>query len=64
MVFVTNFFRSFRGIVAYFILRKDDPKKARNCLYVGLALMMIGLVLNAIIAGLIPEFGSEHRVKI
>jgi len=33
-------------------------------LYVGIALMMIGLVLNAIIAGFIPEFGSEYRVKI
>ena len=58
------FFGVLGGIVAYFILRKDDPRKARNCLYVGLALMIIGLVLNAIIAGLIPEFGSEYRVKI
>jgi len=58
------FFGVLGGIAGYFILRKDDPKKAKNCLYVGIALMMIGLVLNAIIAGFIPEFSSEYRVKI
>jgi uncharacterized membrane protein len=52
------------GIVAFFILRKDDPKKAKNCLYVGIALMVAGLVINAIIAAAIPEFDSGFRVKI
>lgn len=23
------------GLVAYFLIRKDDPKKARNCLIIG-----------------------------
>ena len=24
------------GIIAFFILRQDDPKKAKNCLYLGI----------------------------
>lgn len=58
------FFGILGGIGAYFILRKDDPKKAKNCLYVGLALMVAGLVFNAIIASLIPEFGPGFRVNV
>lgn len=23
------------GLIAYFILRRDDPRKAKNCLYLG-----------------------------
>ena len=58
------FFGVLGGIVAFFILRKDDPKKARNCLYVGLALMLIGLVLNAILATTFPGFDSGFRVNV
>lgn len=58
------FFGIIGGIISYFILRKDDPKKARNCLYVGIALMAAGLVFNAIIASHIPEFGSGFRVNV
>ena len=58
------FFGIIGGIIAYFILRNDDPKKAKNCLYVGIALMVAGLVFNAIIASLIPEFGPGFRVNV
>jgi len=30
------FFSIVGGAVAYFIIRKDDPKRARNCLYIGI----------------------------
>ena len=39
------FFGVIGGIIAFFIIRNDDPRKAKNCLYLGLALMMIGLRL-------------------
>ena len=49
------FFGVIGGIVAFFILRKDDPRKARNCLYLGIAFMFVGIILNGIIAYSIPD---------
>ena len=34
------------GIIAYFVLRNDDRKKAKNCLYIGIALAFMGLIVN------------------
>ena len=39
------------GIIAYFVLRGDDPKKAKNCLYLGLILFGIGTAINLAILG-------------
>ncbi len=36
------------GIIAFIILRKSDPKKAKFCLVFGVALMMIGIVFDLI----------------
>jgi len=33
------------GIIAYFIIKEDDPKKAKNCLYLGLLLAAIPILL-------------------
>jgi len=33
------------GIIAYFIIKEDDPKKAKNCLYLGIILAAIPLIL-------------------
>ena len=30
------------GIVAYFAIRYDDPRKAKNCLYLGIIISAIG----------------------
>ncbi len=30
------------GIVAYFAIRYDDPRKAKNCLYLGIIILAIG----------------------
>ncbi len=43
------FFGLIGGIISYFILRHDDPNKARNCLYLGIALAIFGLLINFII---------------
>jgi hypothetical protein len=33
------------GIIAFFVIREDDPKKAKNCLYLGLILAAIPILL-------------------
>jgi hypothetical protein len=52
------------GIIAFFILRQDDPRKARNCLYLGLVFMMIGIIFNIVIATSLPEFDTGFNVNI
>jgi hypothetical protein len=33
------------GIIAFFIINEDDPRKARNCLYLGIILAAIPVLL-------------------
>ena len=58
------FFGIIGGIIAFFILRNDDPRKARNCLYLGLAFMIFGILLNIFIAASIPGLDSGFNVNI
>ena len=51
-------------IIAFFILRKDDPRKARNCLYVGIVFMIIGIILEVLIAPVVPGLDSRFNVNI
>ena len=32
-------FSIFGALTAYYVLRKDDPAKARNCLWIGISLL-------------------------
>ena len=52
------------GIIAFFILRQDDPRKAKNCLYLGIIFMIIGIIFNIAITTSIPEFDSGFNVNI
>ena len=52
------------GIIAYFVLRKDDPKKAKNCLYLSMVLAVIGIILNILIATQIPDIEEGFNVHI
>jgi uncharacterized membrane protein YeaQ/YmgE (transglycosylase-associated protein family) len=52
------------GIIAYFILRRDDPRKAKNCLYLGIVLGIVGIILNIIIISQMPEFTQGFNAKI
>lgn len=52
------------GIIAYFVLRNDDPHKAKNCLYLGLVLMVIGIIFNMLIATSIPGIESGFNVNV
>ena len=58
------FFGMIGGIIAFFILRKDDPQKAKNCLYVGIVFMIIGIMLNIAIAATVPGLDSSFNVNI
>lgn len=43
------------GVIAYFVLRNDDPNKARNCLYLGIVLAVIGIALNLMFAAQLEQ---------
>ena len=52
------------GIIAFFVIRGDDPKKARNCLYLGLVLFVIGIAINIAIFGLAIPFEQDIMVNV
>ena len=52
------------GIIAFFVLRQDDPKKAKNCLYLGIVLAIVGLMLNVLILSQIPELEPGFNINV
>ncbi len=52
------------GIIAFFILRHDDPRKAKNCLYLGILLMIIGIIFNIVIVAFVPGIEPGFNVNI
>ena len=38
-------FNAIGGVIAYFIIKEDDPKKARDCLLLGIILTAIGFAI-------------------
>ena len=52
------------GIIAYFILRNDDPKKAKNCLYLSIVLAAIGIILNIVLASQFPSIEEGFNVNL
>ena len=38
------------GIIAYFAIRRDDPQKAKKCLWVGIILTAINVIVNISLA--------------
>ena len=36
------------GVISYFVIKEDDVKKAKNCLYLGVALTAIWIVIPVI----------------
>ena len=43
---VPIFFGLIGGIIAYFAIRRDDPEKAKKCLWVGIILTGINIIVN------------------
>ncbi|QLH02941.1 hypothetical protein C5F47_04940 [Nitrosopumilus cobalaminigenes] len=58
------FFGVIGGIIAFFIIRQDDPRKARNCLYLGIAFMIMGIILNVFMIATVPGLDSGFNVNI
>lgn len=52
------------GIIAYFVLRHDDPKKAKNCLYLGIILQVIGLLANVFVLSQIPGIDQSFNINV
>ena len=52
------------GVIAYFVLRHDDPKKAKNCLYLGIVLAVIGIIFNLIFASQLSQFEQDFAIDI
>ena len=54
------FFNIIGGVIAYFIIKDDDPRKAKNCLLLGIILTAISLtiIVVPILIGisLLPHF--------
>ena len=50
------FLSIFGGLIAYFALRRDDPAKAKNCLYLGIALTAVSIAMNIALAAHIDTF--------
>ncbi len=34
------------GVIAWFVIRDDDPKKASNCLWLGVILLIIEIIFG------------------
>jgi 4-hydroxybenzoate polyprenyltransferase len=34
------------GVIAWFVIKDDDPKKAKNCFYLGLVLLIIEILFG------------------
>jgi len=52
------------GIIAYFVLRHDDPKKAKNCLYLGIGFTIIGLLLSIWLLTQIPGIDQSFNINV
>ena len=50
------------GICAYFALRKDDLPKAKKCLYLGIIMLVIGVVLEGFFATVV--FDQAYDINV
>ncbi len=51
---VPIFYQVIGGIIAYFAIRYDDPKKAKNCLVLGIIISIVQIVIFAIMIQFCP----------
>ena len=52
------------GIIAYFAIRKDDREKAKKCIYLGLILLAVGILLETSLAGFTPTPDTWYGANI
>jgi FtsH-binding integral membrane protein len=61
---VPIFFGMIGGIIAYLIIRKDDPQKAKKCIYVGIIMVILGIILNISLASEVSTLHPGFNVNI
>ena len=54
------FFGVIGGIIAYFALRRDDREKAKKCMYLGLILLAVGILLEIFLAEFTNTTGNWY----
>lgn len=47
------------GVIAYFVIRHDDPRKARNSLYLGIIITAVPTVLSLAFGALLGGLGED-----
>ena len=52
------------GVIAYFAIRKDDLPKAKKCIYLGLILLAVGILVDVFLAGFTPIPDTWYGVNI
>jgi len=52
------------AIIAYFAIRKDDLPKAKKCIYLGLILLAVGIIVDVFFAGFAPIPDTWYGVNI
>ena len=58
------FFGIIGGIIAYFAIRRDDREKAKKCIYLGLILLAVGIILDISLTGVAPIPDTWYDVNI
>ena len=53
------FFDIVGGVIAYFVLREDDKRLAKNCFWLGIILSVIGIIIGIIFGSI---FGIAQRM--
>jgi len=51
------------GIIGYYALRRDDPQKAKKCLYLGLILTAINIIANVALVAAGIGFEQGYNVN-
>lgn len=46
------------GIIAYVVVRHDDPRLAKNCLVIGIAITVLLWVVPALLLALVPSLAA------
>jgi|AP45_3_1055517.scaffolds.fasta_scaffold14031_2 type II secretory pathway component PulF len=63
-VLLPIFFEIIGGIIAYFILRKDDQRLAKFCLNLSIVLTIVQLIAMMYLLSLIGESGLDSGLGI
>lgn len=54
------FLEAIGGVIAYFVLRGDDPAKARNCLLLGVILFVLHVMLAVSLGFVTGPFEDDY----